>query len=294
MVLFLLVAFALSWAFALPLWFGGGLASPWFPLVATAVMFTPTLATLAVWARERTPFRVWARENGLTLGPDRRRTLVLVALAWIGTPLVVLLCLALSAAVGLLSLDLDGLSLWRRHLEAAGAPATADMGAMLAGQFVFAIVLAPVLNAIPALGEELGWRGWLVPRLVAARGVVGGLLLSGVIWGAWHFPLTMLGYNYPALGFWSGPYFVIVTVLLAVVIGWLRLRSGSVWPAVLAHASLNAVAGLSFLLGDAAAPPNPALVGIMGVVGWVVLAALGAALLKFFPVRQAEPVAGIG
>ncbi|MBB5082524.1 membrane protease YdiL (CAAX protease family) [Nonomuraea endophytica] len=289
MALFLVVAFGLAWAFSLPLWLGGGLASPAFMISATALMFTPTLGVLAVWARTRTPFREWARENGLTFGPDRRRTLLLMAAAWIGTPLVVALCLALSAALGLVSLDLGGLSLFKQGMEAAGVPVPADVSGLVIAQIVFAVVATPLLNALPVLGEELGWRGWLLPRLVAARGVLGGLLLSGVIWGVWHFPITLLGYNYPALGPWAGPYFIVTCVLLGVTMGWLRLRTGSVWPAVVAHGAINGVTGTSLLLGDAAAPPNPAVVGVTGLVGWVVLALLGAALLKLYPVRPAEP-----
>ena len=57
------------------------------------------------------------------------------------------------------------------------------------------MLIGPVLNAIPALGEEWGWRGYLLPRLTGTRGVVAGLLLSGVIWGLWHAPLTLLGHN---------------------------------------------------------------------------------------------------
>jgi hypothetical protein len=68
-------------------------------------------------------------------------------------------------------------------------------------------------------------------------------------------------------------------VLFGAVLGWLRLRSGSVWPAVIGHGALNATAGLVLFVGDAAHPPNPALAGIVGVVGWPVLAVVAALLL---------------
>ncbi|MEV4087546.1 CPBP family intramembrane glutamic endopeptidase, partial [Nonomuraea fuscirosea] len=115
-----------------------------------------------------------------------------------------------------------------------------------------------------------------------------GLLMSGAVWGLWHAPLTLLGYNYPRLGSWAALAFIGFCMLAGVLLGWLRLRTGSVWPAVVAHASLNAVAGVALLLGDAAAPPNELLAGITGVMGWVVLALLCVVLLRFFPVRPPQ------
>ncbi|MFI7613260.1 lysostaphin resistance A-like protein [Nonomuraea terrae] len=286
---FIVLAFGLSWAVALPLWFGGGLASPLTGVLATLMMFTPTAGVLGVWALTRTPARSWARETGLTLGPDRRRTGLLVLAAWLGVPLLVFLSIGLGAATGVASLDLDGLSLLRASLEARGMDVPAELGAVAVVQVVLAVVAGPVLNAIPALGEEWGWRGWLLPRLVDGNGVLTGLLLSGAVWGLWHAPLTLLGYNYPRLGSWAALFFMGFCVLAGVVVGWLRLRTGSVWPAVVAHGSLNAIAPLGLLLGDAAEPPNEVLTGITGLVGWVLLAVLAAVLLRFVSVRPPQP-----
>ncbi|GGO73222.1 CPBP family intramembrane glutamic endopeptidase [Nonomuraea cavernae] len=288
---FLAAAFGLSWLAALPVWLGGGLGSPSTAVAGTLMMFTPSVAVLAVWLVSRTPFRQWARETGLTLGERRGRTGLLVLAAWLGVPLLVALAIALSAALGLVSLDLAGLSLFRAGLRAQGVPASADLSTAAVAQLVIAVVVGPLLNAIPSLGEEWGWRGWLLPRLVASRGVAGGLLLSGVIWGLWHAPLTLLGYNYPGLGPWAALFFVGFCVLAGVLFGWLRLRSGSVWPAVVAHGSLNAVAPALLLLGDAAAPPDPVVAGLTGLVGWALLALTGFLLLRRFPVRVPQPAA---
>ncbi|TDD38932.1 CPBP family intramembrane metalloprotease [Nonomuraea terrae] len=289
LLVFIVLAFGLAWAVALPLWFGGGLASPLTGVLATLMMFTPTAGVLGVWALTRTPARSWARETGLTLGPDRRRTGLLVLAAWLGVPLLVFLSIGLGAATGLASLDLDGLSLLRASLEARGMDVPAELGAVAVVQVVLAVVAGPVLNAIPALGEEWGWRGWLLPRLVDGNGVLTGLLLSGAVWGLWHAPLTLLGYNYPRLGSWAALFFIGFCVLAGVVVGWLRLRTGSVWPAVVAHGSLNAIAPLGLLLGDAAEPPNEVLTGITGLVGWVLLAVLAAVLLRHAALRAPRP-----
>ncbi len=287
---FLLAAFGLSWAVALPLWLGDGLRTPAVGLLAALMMFTPTVGVLAAWLLTRTPARQWFRETGLTLGERRGRTALLVLAAWLGVPLLVALSAAVSVAAGVLSVDLAGMSLFQAQLRAQGLPVPESLTSVAVTQVVVAVLLGPVLNAIPALGEEWGWRGYLLPRLTGTRGVVTGLLLSGAIWGLWHAPLTLLGYNYPSLGPWAALYFTGFCVLAGVVFGWLRLLSGSVWPAVVAHASLNAVAPAVMLIGDAAAPPNLVVAGLSGVVGWVLLAVCGALLLKFFPVRTPQPV----
>ncbi|MGI5270628.1 CPBP family intramembrane glutamic endopeptidase [Nonomuraea sp. CA-218870] len=290
LTVFLAVAFVLSWLAALPLWLGGGLSTPLMPVLGSLMMLTPTLGVLAAWRVSRTPFRVWVRETGLTLGERGGRTLLLVLAAWLGVPALVAAAVAISAALGLLSVDLAGLSLYRAQLEALGAPAPDAPQTAVVLQLLLGVLAGPLLNAIPSLGEEWGWRGYLVPRLTGTRGVVAGLVLSGVIWGAWHAPLTLLGYNYPNLGAGAAVYFIGFCVVAGVILGWLRLRSGSVWPAVVAHGSLNATVGVVLLIGDAAAPPNPAIAGLTGIVGWVLLAICGAVLLRFFPVRA--PAAG--
>lgn len=289
-VVFVAAALGLAWLFALPLWLGAvSMGGAGATLIGLAMMVTPALAVLIVWRSmyRKTGFRQWASHTGLGFGTGRRRTLGLTAASWFGMPVLVALAIAASAAVGVLAVDLDGLSLFRAQLEAAGA-GQLPAGTLATVQVVSAVLVAPAINALPALGEEWGWRGWLLPRLLRF-GTWPALLLSGLIWGVWHAPLTLLGYNYPLLGGWAMPMFVGSCVLLGIVLGWLRLYSGSVWPPVLAHASLNATAGLVFLIGDADDPPVTALAGATGLVGWALLAVLGAVLLWLWPIRPDTP-----
>jgi membrane protease YdiL (CAAX protease family) len=289
--IFLVLTFGLSWLVALPIWFGGGLGSPLTQPLAALMMFTPTVGVLGVWAVTRTPFREWAARTGLTLGGRKGRTGWLVLAAWLGVPLMVVLAAWISNLAGLFPLDLDHFSLLRAVLRARGVQPPADLGTTAFLQILVAVATGPVANAVLAFGEEWGWRGWLLPRLAASNGTLNALLYSGAIWGLWHAPLTLLGYNYPNLGSWAALQFIGFCVLAGIVIGWLRLRSDSVWPCVVAHGSLNAVLPGVMLLGDAAHPPNLSFAGLSGLVGWVLLALLSAFLLKRFPVREPQPVA---
>jgi uncharacterized protein len=103
------------------------------------------------------------------------------------------------------------------------------------------------LYGIPfTLGEELGWRGYMLTRLIDA-GLPKPILLSGLIWGVWHVPLIVAGL------YIAGPFLVPSIVLFMInvtafgyVIARLRLATGSIWPCVLLHASWNAVIQATF------------------------------------------------
>jgi uncharacterized protein len=98
-----------------------------------------------------------------------------------------------------------------------------------------------VLGALTALGEELGWRGFLVPELARSTSFHRVALISGGIWAAWHAPVIVFAdYNAGTPAWYSVACFSATVVSVGVVSAWLRLRSGSVWPVVLLHASHNA------------------------------------------------------
>jgi uncharacterized protein len=105
-------------------------------------------------------------------------------------------------------------------------------------RFVFVATIGMVPGYILAFGEELGWRGYLLPRLVRAAWPF-PLALTGLVWGVWHFPLFFLtGYAHGAVTL-SIFMFTVLTILFGIFIGWLRLASGSVFVAAMAHASFN-------------------------------------------------------
>jgi membrane protease YdiL (CAAX protease family) len=97
-----------------------------------------------------------------------------------------------------------------------------------------------VIGALTALGEELGWRGFLVPELARSTSFHRVALISGGIWAAWHAPLIVFAdYNAGTPAWYSVACFSATGVSVGVVSAWLRLSSGSAWPAVLLHASHN-------------------------------------------------------
>jgi len=91
-----------------------------------------------------------------------------------------------------------------------------------------------------ALGEEIGWRGFLVPELFKTTSFTVTALISGVVWSCWHYPLLIWGdYNSGTPTWYGLTCFTLMVVSISFVFAWLRLKSGSLWTGALLHASHN-------------------------------------------------------
>lgn len=91
-----------------------------------------------------------------------------------------------------------------------------------------------------ALGEEIGWRGFLVPELARMKGFTSTALISGAVWAVYHYPVILFAdYNSRAPKAYALLVFTWMVVAASFVFAWLRLKSGSLWTAVILHASHN-------------------------------------------------------
>lgn len=293
-ILYVVLAYALAWLVALPLWIGGrGLGDPLFTVYALVMMLTPTVAALLV-------VRFAEKPGNRPGGPGIARSLGLwplkpvgpfIAFLAAGLLLPILLVvggLLLGAALGVYPADFANLTALRSIMAQQAPQAAAQLNALpaallIAGQ-LFNVLIGSVINLVPALGEEIGWRGWLVSRL-APLGKTATVLVSGVAWGLWHAPLILLGYNYPGVPGWLGLLAMTgMTISFGAIFAWLRLASGSVWPAALAHGALNAAAGL-FLVFSATTDLDMLVVAPLGWSGWILPVVLAAVLLWRLPRR---------
>ena len=150
-----------------------------------------------------------------------------------------------------------------------------------AGAFLMGLVAATTILALQGClftaGEEIGWRGYMLTRLIDA-GVPRPVLVSGLIWALWHLPLIFAGIYAagpnPAL---SAALFVISVTSIAFVFARMRLETGSVWPAIFAHSAWNSIIQGPF--DGATKGPNAAALwtgesGILTVVVLVVVAVI--------------------
>lgn len=259
-----------------------------FQLGLTGMMMTPALAA---WATLRwvhgVRFRSMLAVVGLVPAPvsgARRHPLVsqlrwaLIAIA--GTIALVVVSVAVAALLGVLDLD------WSFPILAeSSAQSGLPTGVIALIQFASVPIAAVVPNALLAAGEEIGWRGYLMPTLQQRWGTAVAVLGSGAIWGAWHAPVILLGFNFDRPNIGGVLLMVAGGIAVGAWLSWLALRARAVWPAVFAHGAMNAAAGL-YLLVSATPEVDGAFAGPLGVAGWIAFGLTGTLLLVLLGRRQ--------
>src|SRR5262245_34836513 len=106
--------------------------------------------------------------------------------------------------------------------------------------FLFTGIYGMPLSVASAMGEEIGWRGFLVPELFKKLGYTRTSLLSGLIWSIWHYPILLFAdYNSGTPAWYGLTCFTVMVVSISFVFTWFRIRSNSLWTGVLLHASHN-------------------------------------------------------
>jgi len=277
-IIFLGFAFGIAWITGLIIYLTGGLAnSPQiFPhvtlalvLMATAYMGAPALGNVLT--------RLITREGWKDMGlrPHFKKGWRYWLAGWV---LPAGMTVFGAAVFFVLFPQYFDASLSLVHKQTAASPALSALSPWLfiGIQLVAAVLISPIANSLATFGEEFGWRGYLLPKLMPLGGRK-AMLLIGLIWGVWHWPVIFMGYEY---GFkypgypWAGPLlFLWVTFGLGIFLGWLTLRSQSIWPAVIGHAAINGIAGsaILFTIGQPNTLLGPLPVGIIGGLGYALV-----------------------
>ncbi len=270
---FLIITFLISWPlFIAPLAFSNMDAT-------TKQLATQGLWAVAMWgpgvaAIVTTLFIAKKPFSSLrlnTLGPKR-----FYLWAWFLPVLLTIIGLLFTLLFGIAKLDLN-FTMLRDALASAAGGSEIPIGVIMSAQILFAIILAPFINVFFTMGEELGWRGFLLPQLLPL-GQWKAMLISGVIWGVWHAPAIMQGHNYPGYPILGSFMMIILCVLLGTILSWMYLNTKSPWAAALGHGAFNAIAGLPILFfqpgfnmafgGTLAAPT--AWIGMALFIAWLV------------------------
>jgi len=277
---FLAFAYGIAWAFALVVYLTGGLVnSPVLIPALNVTLATVLLALGVMWAPAIAHIltRLVTREGWGDVGlrPNLRRGWPYWLAAWFLPGILTLVGMIAFFALFPTFFD-PSLGAIMQLLPPGDS---IDPWVLAVAQLVQAMLIAPLINGFFTFGEEFGWRAYLQPKLMPLGGRT-AILLVGLIWGLWHAPIIAMGHNY---GFdypgapWSGILmFVWIAVLFAALLGWVTVRGGSVWPAVIGHGAINGIAGLGVLFVQG--QPNPLLgplpVGVIGSLGFAVAAAI--------------------
>lgn len=237
-------------------------------LALTVLMFTPAVSVLlttllagAGWKELLASFHLKPRlrqNKGRYLG------------VWLLTPVVAYL----GAAVYFLLFP-QQFTLQSALAVESGMQGT-DYIAFLATMIPLAVLVNPLMGLPQCLGEELAWRGWLLPKLTERFGQLRAVLLTGLIWGLWHAPVVAMGYNYgEGHPLANVAAMVLFCLVLGVIQGFLFWRTDSIWGPVLFHAAVNGIDLWKptdlFMNSPANLFVGPNLVGIVGGLGFVLL-----------------------
>ena len=267
---FSIIVCLFSWAmFAVAHWgFGMGADTPvGLMLFSTVYMFFPFITALVLQAIDKEKFN----HTGLVNFKIKWSWLV----AWLLPVVMVLLCILVNGLMPGVSLQYNAEQLINQyHIpEDQQEMVREQLSAIPASLMVVIILVSSLMagvsvNALAAFGEEYGWRNYLVHALRETKFWPAALFI-GVVWGIWHFPLILMGHNYPNEPQWGVLLMVVMCILLGVIELYFVLKSKSMIVAAILHGTINALAGvvIYFTLGG-----NDFLNGMPGLSGFIVMA----------------------
>ena len=288
-VLYILITFGLTWVYCLalvyPLADGAsltGVPALILQLLVAAAMFFPSIGVLLTRLITKEGFRnSWLR-------PNLKGNLLSYALAWFGPGVLIILGMVLYFLIFPKNLDLN-FGYFYEVLASTGAPMDElpiPLWLLMVVQCVQAFFLAPAMNFVTCFGEEWGWRGYLLPKMHKLLPTVPTLLLTGVIWGLWHAPLTIIGHNYgmgyPGFPFTGIAMMCLFCIVLGIFMSYVTIKTGSCIPAVLAHGAVNGIAaiGIYFTFDGGNPFVGPAPTGIIGMIPFLLIAVFMVISLK--------------
>jgi uncharacterized protein len=118
--------------------------------------------------------------------------------------------------------------------------ATWPTSSVVLGYVLLQASVSIVENCAYGLGEEIGWRGFLVPELSRSLSFTQLSVLSGIVWATWHYPILLFAdYNSGTPAWYGLSCFTVMVIGISFVFAWMRLRSGSLWTGMILHGSHN-------------------------------------------------------
>jgi membrane protease YdiL (CAAX protease family) len=265
---FVALAYGISWG----VW-ASVMPDAWDALMAGRTPSTYTVGTLGMLgmfgpALAAVIMRLFVTKEGVRGSLGAKRSWRYYAIAFLAPMILVTATIAVSSVTGLADFDAGSRSIWLLFL-------------------VLLLINTPI-STVATLGEEYGWRGYLLPRLLPL-GEVKAALTVAAIWAPWHLPLLLVGLNYGG----KNPFAVLAFMLaLTAALSLLLTRlfviaGGSVLVVAVAHASFNAF-GDRLSDGDHLVG-NPFLASVGGLVGFAVMAPTVLAVYRLRRRRADEP-----
>lgn len=252
--------------------------------MVSGVMFIPAMA--ALFTRLLTAEKMTGENMYLML--NLKGNLKYYGLAWFGIGFLIIFGAALYFVIFKEQYDPEmgyAMAMIQAQAQMLGEEinmTTRQLKTSMMQQFVLSFVISPFVNIITCFGEEWGFRGYLLPQMLKKLSVVPTLLVTGVIWGLWHAPLTVMGHNY-GIGY---PGFPVIGILamcvfctaVGIILSYMTIRTKSCIPAILGHGMLNGFASVGIYYTSLEHPYDvflgPVPTGLIGGMGFLILAAV--------------------
>ena len=266
---FSIIVCLFSWAMAaVAHWgFGMGADTPVGLMVFSAVyMFFPMITALVLQAIDKEKFNHTGLVNFKIRGPW--------LVAWLLPVAMVFLCILVNGLMPGVELTYNAEQLINQYHvpEDQQELVREQMGQFPAWLMVVTTVLSGLfagitINALAAFGEEYGWRNYLVGALRGVKFWKASVFI-GIVWGIWHFPLILMGHNYPNEPQWGVLMMVGMCILLGIIELYFVLKTKSMIVAAVFHGTINALTGvvIYFTLGG-----NDFLNGMPGLSGFIAM-----------------------
>lgn len=273
LIIFAFLAFGIGWTIFLSIPLSGQTyGSAASVAILTAAMFAPALSSVLTRLLTKEGF------GNMYLHPHFKGHWRDYLLLYFGPTVLLLLSGALFFMIFPGSFD-PKLTALNEMLAASGKQDGIAYNVLALQGLIFAVI-GPIVNIVPTMGEELGWRGYLLPKLRRFFSDRAALLLSGAIWGLWHLPVIVMGHNY-GTDYWGYPWLGILAmtifcVVLGIIEGYMSIRLQSAIPAAMIHSTVNAGVGFPIYLHKGSYNPllGPVITGLAGGIPFIALAAV--------------------
>lgn len=285
-LIFLALTFSLTWTGVYTLTQMGGFTNPFAMIFMTGFMLIPAICSILTRLITKEGFKdMW-------LKPNFKGNIKIYLVAWFLPAILIIIGAIIYFWIYPSNFDINMKYISELYSKQGVNFSAQNLYITFIIQFVMGIFLSPVLNIIPTIGEELGWRGYLMPKLFESTTKINAVLLTGIIWGLWHAPMIAMGHNY-GVGYYFAPWggilaMIVFCIFVGAFFSYTSIKAKSAIPAAISHGALNGFAGISFwfLKGEANLFIGPLPVGILGGLGFLITGIICFYLIKKMPDEQ--------
>lgn len=276
--IFIGITFLLTWSITFLLMANGGYQNQYTTVALMICMMMPLVSVVITTLITKNRFKdVWIK-------PNFKGNLKHYLIAWLAPVVIIVFGAGLYFLIFPAQFDpqmTTFIDSTKNQMTTLGQtpPSTEELRSLIIVQLIASIFIAPIVNFITCLGEELGWRGYLLPELCKEYKPAKAIIISSIIWGIWHAPMVAMGHNY-GLGYLGAPWTGILSMIVfciatGALLSYVTLKTKSSIPATIGHSMINGFSALGIMFSSST-NMNPFIgpmpVGIVGGIGFIIVA----------------------